>query len=160
MIKSSTCALFAAATVAAMAFAVGVATMAHAQQNTPTAAARVRYQAADVGKWEYTLSCAVCHGDSGKGDGRLVEYLKKSPTDLTKIQKNNEGVFPFDRLYDVIDGTEAVGPHGPREMPIWGRDYSQEAGEYFGSATPKGIESFVRGRIIALVGYIYTLQEK
>jgi mono/diheme cytochrome c family protein len=141
-------------------FAVGAPIMAHAQQNAPAAAARVRYQAADIGKWEYTLSCAVCHGDSGKGDGRLVEYLKKPPTDLTKIQKNNKGVFPFDRLYDVIDGREAVGPHGTREMPIWGRDYSQEAGEYFGSATPKGIESFVRGRIIALIGYIYTLQMK
>jgi hypothetical protein len=70
------------------------------------------------------------------------------------------GVFPFDRLYDVIDGRVAVGPHGPREMPIFGRDYSQEAGEYYGIATPKGIESYVKGRIIALIGYIYTLQAK
>ena len=116
--------------------------------------------AVDIGKREYTLSCTICHGDSGKGDGPLVEYLKKPAADLTKIQKNNMGVFPFDRLYEVIDGREAIGPHGTREMPIFGRDYNQEAGEYFGFADPKGIESFVRGRIIALIGYIYTLQGK
>jgi hypothetical protein len=71
-----------------------------------------------------------------------------------------KGIFPFDRLYEVIDGRVAVGPHGPREMPIFGRDYSQEAGEYYGITTPKDIESYVRGRIVALIGYIYSLQEK
>jgi mono/diheme cytochrome c family protein len=141
-------------------FAVGAATMAHAQQNAPAAAARARYQDGDIGKHEYFLNCAVCHGDSGKGDGPLVEWLNRRPADLTIIQKNNAGVFPFARVYDVIDGRQAVAAHGPREMPIFGRDYSQEAGEYFGFAAPKGIESFVRGRIIALIGYIYTLQAK
>jgi mono/diheme cytochrome c family protein len=138
-------------------FAVGAVTIAHAQQNAPAAG---RPQPADIGKYEYALNCSVCHGDSGKGDGQLVEFLNRRPTDLTIIQKNNMGVFPFDRLYDVIDGRVAVGPHGPREMPIFGRDYSQEAGEYYGIATPKGIESYVKGRIIALIGYIYTLQAK
>jgi mono/diheme cytochrome c family protein len=138
-------------------FAVGAVTIAHAQQNAPAAA---RPQPADIGKYEYALNCSVCHGDSGKGDGQLVEFLNRRPTDLTIIQKNNMGVFPFDRLYDVIDGRVAVGPHGQREMPIFGRDYSQEAREYYGIATPKGIESYVKGRIIALIGYIYTLQAK
>jgi hypothetical protein len=45
-------------------------------------------------------------------------------------------------------------------MPIFGRDYSQEAGEYHGIVIPKDIESYVRGRIVALIGYIYSLQEK
>jgi mono/diheme cytochrome c family protein len=118
--------------------------------------------AVDIGKREYALSCTVCHGDRGKGDGPLVEYLKKTPTDLTKIQKNNGGVFPFDRLYNAIDGREAVRAHGPREMPVWGKEYSDDAAELtsgFGIA-PKDRESFVRGRIIALIGYIYTLQAK
>jgi mono/diheme cytochrome c family protein len=119
-------------------------------------------QAVDIGKREYVLSCTICHGAGGKGDGSLVEYLKKPPTNLTKIQKNNMGVFPFDRLYNAIDGREAVGAHGPREMPVWGRSYAEDAEELtsgFG-ITPKDRESYVRGRIIALIGYIYTLQEK
>ena len=44
-------------------------------------------QPVDIGKREYALSCTVCHGDRGKGNGPLVEYLKKPPTDLTKLQK-------------------------------------------------------------------------
>ena len=131
------------------AIAVGTATMSHAQQ------------AVDVGKREYVISCAVCHGDSGKGDGPLVEWLKKPTADLTKIQKASMGVFPFDRVYQVIDGREAVGAHGPRDMPVWGDHFSYEARYTMGAIAPtKEVDSFVRGRIIALVGYIYTLQAK
>ena len=116
----------------------------------------------DIGKREFVLSCAICHGESGKGDGSLVEYLKKRPADLTKIQKNNKGVFPFERLYRTIDGREEVAAHGPREMPIWGRWHAEGVEELtrgFG-ISPKDRESYVRGLIIALIGYIYTLQEK
>ena len=116
----------------------------------------------DIGKREYVLSCAVCHGDSGKGDGPLVEFLKKPPTDLTIIQKNNKGVFPFARLYGVIDGRLPVLVHGPRDMPVWGREYRQDAADLtrgFG-INPEDAESYVRGRIISLVGYIFTLQAK
>jgi mono/diheme cytochrome c family protein len=114
----------------------------------------------DIGKREYVLACAVCHGDTGKGDGSLVEVLKKPPTDLTKIQKNNKGVFPFARVYDVIDGRISVVAHGPREMPVWGREFRQDAAELtrgFG-INPEDAQSYVRGRIISLIGYIYTLQ--
>lgn len=118
-------------------------------------------QAQDIGKVEYANSCAVCHGTSGKGDGPLAAQLKKAPSDLTKIEKRNTVVFPFDRLYGVIDGREEVAAHGPRDMPVWGDRYSsQAAGLLFGFGTPKDLESFVRGRIIALIGYIYTLQGK
>jgi mono/diheme cytochrome c family protein len=55
-------------------------------------------QAVDIGKREYVNSCAICHGDSGKGDGRLAEWFIKPTADLTKIQKNNSGVFPFDQV--------------------------------------------------------------
>lgn len=116
----------------------------------------------DIGKREYVLACAACHGNNGTGDGIVAEYLKKPATDLTKLQKDNGGVFPFDRLYAVIDGRRVVGVHGSREMPVWGREYRDDAADLtsgFG-ATPHDLESFVRGRIIALIGYIYTLQTK
>ena len=47
-------------------------------------------------------------------------------------------------------------------MPIWGREFREDAVELtrdFG-ISPQDAESFVRGRIIALTGYIYTLQVK
>jgi mono/diheme cytochrome c family protein len=119
-------------------------------------------QPTDIGKQEYVISCAVCHGDKGKGDGPLVEWLKKPAADLTKIQKANMGIFPFDRVYQVIDGREGVTAHGPRDMPVWGDHFSYEARYTMGGIAPTKdvVDSFVRGRIIALVGYIYTLQGK
>ncbi len=118
-------------------------------------------QSQDIGKEEYAVSCAGCHGTGGKGDGPLAAQLKTPPADLTTIQKKNTGVFPFDRVYDVVDGREAVAAHGPREMPVWGNWYTtQAAGVSFGFGTPQELESFARGRIIALIGYVYTLQAK
>ncbi len=147
------------AAFAITAFLAVAGTTANAQQNVPARQPFDIGSAADIGKREYVLSCAVCHGERGKGDGSLVEFLKKSPTDLTKIQKNNRGVFPFERLYAVIDGRQVVGAHG-REMPVWGGLYRADATEIGSFITPQDAESFVRGRIIALIGYIYALQEK
>jgi mono/diheme cytochrome c family protein len=135
--------------------AVGVVTTANAQKSGPAG------QRFDTGKYEYITRCTTCHGDSGKGDGPLVASLTKRPADLTKIQKDNFGVFPFERVYDVIDGREAVAAHGPRDMPVWGAEYNKIAVESSaGMGTAKEDDSFVRGRIIALIGYIYTLQAK
>jgi mono/diheme cytochrome c family protein len=118
-------------------------------------------QAQEIGKREYLNNCAVCHGVLGKGDGPLAAQLTKWPADLTTIEKRNAGVFPFDRIYEVIDGREAIAAHGPRDMPVWGDRYSADAaGLTFGFGTPKDLESFVRGRIIALIGYVYSLQAK
>jgi mono/diheme cytochrome c family protein len=115
----------------------------------------------DIGKQEYHDSCAMCHGDTGKGDGPVAAILKPKVPDLTILQKNNQGVFPFARLYDVIDGRREVAAHGPRDMPIWGQSFRMEAAEVSaGYALPEELSSFARGRIIALIGYISTLQEK
>ncbi len=116
-------------------------------------------QTEDIGQGDYFNSCAICHGDKGKGDGPLAGLLKKPATDLTKIQKENAGVFPFDLLYQTIDGRKAIAAHGPRNMPIWGDKFKREA-EGLLITTPNRADSFVRGRILALIGYIYTLQAK
>jgi len=114
-------------------------------------------QATDVGKREYLNSCAVCHGVAGKGDGPLAPELKKAPSDLTHLDKAS--MFPI--LYGIIDGRRIVAFHGPREMPIWGDRYTQQASELTASfGTSEELESYTRGRILALIGYIYTLQEK
>ena len=112
-----------------------------------------------LGQQEYEASCAVCHGVDGKGGGAFTEYLKSGIPSLTTLAKNNGGVFPVDRVYSVIDGRTAKG-HGTREMPIWGAAYTAESikargpffGEWYG-------EEIARGRILALISYISTLQE-
>lgn len=68
----------------------------------------------DIGKDEYDGSCAVCHGITGKGDGSLKLLLVKRVPDLTLLAKNNNGVFPFDRVYQTIDGRQEQDIRVPR----------------------------------------------
>jgi mono/diheme cytochrome c family protein len=117
--------------------------------------------ASDLGRQEYMGHCAVCHGVAGKGDGPMAGYGYQKVADLTTIAKRNNGVFPFSRVYEVIDGREAIKGHGTREMPIWGNSYTQEGAGMMGVwVTSKDLQSYTRGRIIALIGYIGSLQEK
>jgi mono/diheme cytochrome c family protein len=123
------------------------------------AIAAAQQQKTDIGRWEYDTHCAVCHGLKGKGDGPYAGSSKQPIADLTTLAKTNNGVFPFRRVYESIDGTTAVAAHGPRDMPIWGRDYSTIAAELYPGA-PYVPEGFIRGRILALTEYVFRLQEK
>lgn len=106
---------------------------------------------------EYVAACLVCHGTTGKGDGPLAVFLKVPPSDLTTIAKRNDGEFPFLKVFQTIDGRAQIGAHGTRDMPVWGDRYKAVAGERYG---PYGAEQIVRGRILELVYYIQSLQEK
>ena len=116
----------------------------------------------DWGKREFVNKCAICHGQGAKGDGGVTEWLKVAPTDLTTLSKKNGGVFPYDRVYQVIDGREVVKGHGTRDMPIWGRDYLKEgvaAAEYY-IDVPYSMEMYSRNRIMALIDYLNRVQVK
>lgn len=122
-------------------------------------------QGIDVGKNEYLKSCAICHGTAGKGDGNIAHLLRKNPADLTKLSESNFGVFPFARVYDVIDGRFEVEIHGRRNMPVWGDAFQPAPGSaqlgLFPSAISKELaESIVRARVLALIDYIFSLQAK
>jgi mono/diheme cytochrome c family protein len=110
----------------------------------------------DLGKREYVFNCGGCHGETGKGDGPYMTFLKR-PADITQLAKKNNGVFPVSRVYEIIDGRQDVAAHGPRDMPIWGRDYQAKAGEYYVDV-PYNPEVFVRVRILALIEYLDRLQ--
>jgi len=114
-----------------------------------------------IGQREYETKCVMCHGVTGKGDGWFTAFLKVRPSTLTRLKKNNGGVFPFDRVYQVIDGRKEVLVHGPRQMPVWGAQYRVESGRqydtYYGLAYVD--EGVVRARILALIDYISQLQE-
>jgi hypothetical protein len=121
-------------------------------------------QGAEIGKFEYLNSCASCHGTTGKGDGPVVKSLIKPPTDLTRLSETNSGVFPFARVYDVIDGRFELATHGTRDMPVWGEVYKRSWAQGQNAALPylaskEVIESIVRVRILALIDYIFALQE-
>ncbi|RTR02457.1 c-type cytochrome [Halomonas nitroreducens] len=113
-----------------------------------------------VGQAEFESSCASCHGVDAKGRGPYAELLTVSVPDLTRLQANNDGVFPFEHAYRVIDGRQEVKAHGPRDMPIWGDRYNDEAlnmgmvGDMM-----MGREAYTRSRILALIAYLSTLQE-
>ena len=134
--------------------AVGAGTMAYAQQYGSAAISR------DRGKYEYGAHCALCHGLTGAGDGPYSGVPTKTVPNLTTLSKRNGGVFPFARVYEIIDGTQASLTHGPREMPIWGPRYKIEAEESFYDDFRADREAFVRARILALTEYIYRLQAK
>jgi mono/diheme cytochrome c family protein len=100
-------------------------------------------------KRDYQAACAVCHGRHAKGDGPLKDELKTPVPDLTVLARINNGVFPFDRVVQIIDGREQIRAHGSRQMPVWGNSFRlRDAGPTAAS------------RIRALTEYLDRLQEK
>lgn len=135
-------------------FAVGVATTTYAQQSSAPK------ESIDLGKYEYDSNCSACHGATGKGDGfyatRILKNIIKMP-DVTELSKKNNSVFPFARVYEIIDGRQQVEAHGPKDMPIWGKNFSAEASyvnPYYNA------EAVARAKILALTEYVYRLQAK
>lgn len=123
----------------------------------------------DHGKFEYQQGCAACHGADGRGNGPVSAQLKVLPPDLTLLSKNNNGTFPADFVYEIIDGRKAVAAHGTREMPIWGDRYSPDLfGELnvWPRINPSEIhpsidpEAVVRLRILAVIDYLNRIQQK
>ena len=111
----------------------------------------------DLGKRD----CAVCHGEKGKGDGPYTAVIQTTRIpDLTKLAANNNGVFPFARVYETIDGTQSVKAHGTTLMPIWGKDYLAQSRESYYDDYRYDPTVFVRARILALAEYVYRLQTK
>jgi mono/diheme cytochrome c family protein len=123
-------------------------------------------QDADIGKIEYQWSCVACHGIDGKGTGSLAAELKTKPADLTVIAKKNNGVFPINRVYETIDGRQEIKSHGSRDMPVWGFRYNPLPIQGFSRTAPYFVdpvidrESAIRARILALIDYLYRIQEK
>jgi len=91
--------------------------------------------------------CANCHGTAGRGDGAMAGQLRRLPPDLTSFAVRNGGVFPAERVRQVIDGT-GVAAHGDREMPVWGAVFKRSSG------------SNVAARVDAIVRFLEALQQR
>jgi hypothetical protein len=96
------------------------------------------------GKMSYESNCAACHGQNGKGDGPVSAELRTKPSDLTLIARRNDGVFPADVLYRIIDGRRTGRAHGSYEMPVWG--------------LLLGTDSEDAARILAIIAYLKSIQ--
>jgi mono/diheme cytochrome c family protein len=108
------------------------------------------------GKYEFRQHCAICHGLSGKGDGVMAQLnlLMEKPPDLTQLKKRHHGAFPFWEVYRIIDGRQPVKGHGTPDMPIWGDLFSMQ------EASSSSVETKAAGRILNIVHYLQSLQEK
>lgn len=135
--------------VVALLLAAAPVTAALAQPLTP----------AELGRREFESNCATCHGIDARGGGPMKPFLAREPADLTTMARRRGGSFPASQLADLIDGRGIAQPgsHGSREMPVWGRVYREQTEAQGGSPLPP--EWTVRGRILALVKYLESLQQ-
>ena len=104
------------------------------------------------GKASYDQYCQSCHGTDGKGAGEIAADLDTPPSDLTQLRGLNNGTFPQDSIYAMIEGNADVAAHGPRQMPVWGNIWGEEGGEPVA-------DEIVAQRINELVEYIRSIQE-
>ena len=120
----------------------------------------------DVGKAEYQSGCASCHGIDAKGNVPVSKELKTRATDLTVLAKKNNGVFPVNTVYQIIDGRDSIPSHGTRDMPIWGwrfvpsEHFSLKGADDYIYLPPASPEPVVHSRIMAVIDYLNRIQEK
>lgn len=108
----------------------------------------------DVGKREYMIACAVCHGESAKGNGPFASMMNIDVPSLTGLKSANDGDFPFLKVFQIVDGRTGVRGHGG-PMPIWGDRFTASSGDI----GPYSAEIIARGRIAVLVNYLESVQE-
>ena len=99
----------------------------------------------------YTVYCASCHGEDGKGHGPAAPALKAKLPDLTTLAKRMGGKFPEGDVYQVIKWGGGIVGHGSKEMPVWGEAFKS-------SGDPN--EKVVEERVRALTSYISSRQVK
>jgi mono/diheme cytochrome c family protein len=134
--------------------AVVVAGVAYANQSTAkTVIIPVSKTPLNNGKLMYVNYCAPCHGVESKGNGPAAGALKKQPTDLAALSRNNGGKYPSTHITSVLEFGATNPSHGRAEMPVWG--------PMLGSVDSPPSEANVRAlRISNLSRYLQTLQEK
>ena len=104
-----------------------------------------------LGAQLFRTHCAACHGADARGTGTATSELRRRPADLTEYTARNGGVFPRERVYQIIDG-RYVASHGDRDMPIWGDAFSRSR---------EGLsEAGVKARIDAIVNYLEGIQRR
>ena len=135
---------------AALAAAVAVG-LSYAQQSVSKVEIPVHRTSAHDGKEMYVNYCAPCHGLDGKGDGPVTPALRKAPTDLTVLTRDNSGKFPSSHVVAALEFGPDIPAHGSKQMPVWG--------PILGNMN-RGISAQRQLRIHNLTDYLQSIQEK
>ena len=118
-----------------------------------TLAAAQTFRPSDYSGQElFARYCASCHGPDAQGDGPVAPSLRKYVPDLTRITVRHGNRFPAQEVRDMIDGRSPVLSHGPREMPVWGREFWVEEGADIEA------ERAARDMVTELVSYLESIQ--
>ena len=101
----------------------------------------------------YRENCAVCHGQTGAGDGPMVPHLTANPSNLRTLSARNDGEFPYIAVMRQIDGRDMRAVHGSADMPVWGWHFSHADNDM------RDPGKQTQARIDALVQYLETIQD-
>jgi len=122
----------------------GLVCTAQAQQPPEIVRENAKLTPAEDGAAMFGTYCAVCHGTTGKGNGPAAAALKRQPADLTQLNQRNNGSFPAIKVGLIIKGDEVMASHGSRDMPIWGKIFTDMEGERLASLRIHNLTEFVR----------------
>jgi mono/diheme cytochrome c family protein len=118
---------------------------------------RATAQDTEIGREEYRLHCAACHGLEGRGDGPIGQILKTPAPNLALITERNGGKFPVRKIYDIIEGSSVIAAHGTRDMPLWGERY-RKASKPQTPDQASIASDLAQQRVLSLVYFLGTLQ--
>ena len=127
----------------AVAFCATAALTAGAEDDKPQTGAQLFFSL-----------CASCHAAQARRDGPVAPMLVTPPSDLTRIAQRNGGQFPADTVQRFIDGREVPRAHGPRDMPVWGRQLYFSAKE-----NDLAARAHADAEIAKIVEYLRSIQE-
>lgn len=138
--------------VLTVAVLVASAVLVMAQGQTPVVKhVPIKPTNAASGQDMFKSYCAVCHGESAKGNGPASSALKVPPTDLTALAQKNGGKYPALHVSSVVRGEADLPAHGTKDMPVWGPLFMRLS---------QGHEAEVQQRIANLNQYIESVQGK
>jgi mono/diheme cytochrome c family protein len=84
--------------------------------------------------------CEGCHGPDARGNGPMSGQLRNAVPDLTTFAARNGGVFPEERVRQLISGSGPAA-HGDRSMPVWGDVFRRQSQS--GDTAAASIDSIV-----------------
>ncbi|WP_252731412.1 c-type cytochrome [Lentibacter algarum] len=110
---------------------------------------------ASEGAQVYANNCAMCHGQSGRGDGVLAADLSVKPANLTQLTRDNDGAFPVNQVLSYIDGYSRQAREDV-EMPEFGLMLK---GPSVPIATGDGVMTPTPRPLAALLAYLESIQQ-